>query len=125
VSVMRTLTTTIIAASVLLLAIGCASTAEPLATEPDFNGFITDVNIIDNEDVIGWVAVESHADKLLEKYVITVTADTALFRQTGDDFQEISFGDLKAKQWLQIWFDGPVMESWPMQAKALQIVIIP
>jgi hypothetical protein len=121
----RTLTVTIIAASVLLLAIGCVSPAGPLATEPDFNGFITDVNTIDNKDVIGSVAVESHADKLLEKYVITVTTDTALFQQVGDDFQAISFDDLEVKQWLQIWFDGPVMESWPMQAKALQIVIIP
>jgi hypothetical protein len=121
----RTLTVTIIAASVLLLAIGCVSPAGPLATEPDFNGFITDVNTIDNKDVIGSVAVESHADKLLEKYVITVTTDTALFQQVGDDFQAISFDDLEVKQWLQIWFDGPVMESWPMQAKALQIVITP
>ena len=107
----------------LLLMFGCASPAGPLTTEPDFYGFITGINAIDNNDVIGSIAVESHADKIVDKYVITIKDTTSLFRQDGEDYQEISFNDLEARQWLKIWFDGPVMESWPMQAGALQIVV--
>jgi hypothetical protein len=113
----------IVAGIALLLVAGCASPSEPVTTEPDFNGFITGVNAIDNKDIIGSIAVESHADKLVEKYVVTITKDTSLFRLVDGDYQELSFGDLAEKQWLQIWFTGPVAESWPMQAKAFQVVI--
>ena len=115
--------TAIIIVGIALLTVGCLSSAKPLTTEPDFYGYITGINAINNNDIIGSIAVESHADKIVEKYVITITEDTALFRQDGEDYREISFDDLEAKQWLQIWFDGPVMESWPMQARALQVVI--
>ena len=107
----------------LLLLAGCSSPAKPVTTDPDFIGFITGVNTIDNKDVVGSLAVESHADKLVEKYVVTIKKDTSLFQLVDGDYQEISFGDIEEKQWLEIWFDGPVAESWPMQAKALQVVI--
>lgn len=121
--VLKTLVPVVIVVIALLLVVGCASPAEPVTTAPDFNGFITGVDAIDNNDVVGSIAVESEADKLLEKYVVTITKDTAIFRLVDGDYQEISFGDLEEKQWLEIWFDGPVAESWPMQAKALQVVI--
>ena len=121
----RILTGIFTAAAALLLLAGCASPAKPVTTEPDFTGFITGVNTIDNKDVVGSLAVESHADKIVGKYVVTITKDTGLFRLVDGDYQEISFGDLEEKQWLEIWFDGPVAESWPMQAKAFQVVITP
>ena len=114
----------IIVGIALLLMVGCASPAEPLTTEPDFYGFITEVRAVGNNNVVGTIAVESHADKIVDKYVITVKNTTSLFRQDGEVYYEISFDGLEAKQWLKIWFDGPVMESWPMQARALQVVII-
>jgi uncharacterized lipoprotein YajG len=119
----KALSVVIIVAITLLLIAGCATPAEPLTAEPDFTGFITQVDEINNKDIIGTIAVESHADKILEKYVVTIDKDTALFRLSGDDYQEIEFSDLEAQQWLEIWFTGPVLESWPMQATALQVVI--
>jgi hypothetical protein len=119
----RILTVIFIIVISLLLITGCASPAKPVTTESDFTGFITGVTAIDNKDIVGSIAVESHADKLVEKYVVTITKDSTLFRLVGDNYHEISFGDIEQKQWLDIWFDGPVAESWPMQAKALQVVI--
>jgi hypothetical protein len=121
----KILTGIVVAVIALLLVTGCASPSEPVTTGPDFNGFITGVNTIDNEDIVGSIAVESHADKLIEKYVVTIKKDTSIFRLVDGNYQEITFGDLEEKQWLEIWFDGPVAESWPMQAKALQVVITP
>jgi hypothetical protein len=110
-------------ATLLFMVVACASTAEPLTTEPDFNGFITEIHQIDKNDVIGSIAVESHADKLVEKYVVTVKDETTLFHQDGDDYLQISFDELQTRQWVWIWFTGPILESFPMQATALQIVI--
>jgi hypothetical protein len=67
--------------------------------------------------------VESDADKIVTKYVVTVKKDTAIFRQDGSDLRKAAFSDLAAKQWVKIWFTGPVLESWPMQATAQQVVI--
>ena len=119
----KILTGVVLVGITLLIMAGCASPSRPVTTEPDFNGFITGVNTIDNEDIVGSLAVESHADKLVEKYVVTIKKHTGLFRLVDGDYEEITFGDLEEKQWLEIWFDGPVAESWPMQAKALQVVI--
>ena len=122
---MKVLISVILAGIALPLMIGCASPAQPLTTEPDFYGFITEVRAVGNNDVVGTIAVESHADKIVDKYVITIKDTTSIFRLDEEDYQEISFDDLEAKQRLKIWFDGPVMESWPMQARALQVVITP
>jgi len=35
----------------------------------------------------------------------------------------VSFEALEAGQQVQLWFTGPVMESYPAQARARQIVI--
>jgi len=125
ISGLKTLIAAVIVGVALLLMVGCASPAKPLTTESDFNGFITGINVIDNKDIVGSIAAESHADKIVDKYVVTITKDTTIFRLVDGDYQEISFDDLETQQWLQIWFDGPVAESWPMQAKAMQIVITP
>lgn len=109
----------------LVMMAGCASPGEPVTTDPDITGFITDVNIIGNDDVVGSIAVESHADKIVDKYVITVRDTTSLFRQNGDNYTKIDFDELQTRQTVRIWFDGPVMESFPMQATALQVGVIP
>ena len=121
----KALTGILVAIVAMLLLAGCASPDKPVTTESDFKGFITGVNAVDNDNVIGSIAVESHAGKLVDKYVVTITNDTKLLHLIDGDYQDISFEDLEEKQWVEIWFDGPVAESWPMQAKALQVVITP
>jgi len=97
--------------------VNCAPEVQPLETEADFTGFITGVQS-------GQISVESHADKIVTKYTITITGDTMIFRQDGDSFVSTGFSALANQQWIEIWFSGPVMESWPMQATAQQIVIL-
>ena len=113
----------ILAACLVLALPGCASNTEPIETESDFTGFITDVQAGQAKDITGRISVESHADKIVSKYVITVNKDTAIFRQDGSNYNKAEFKELEARQWVKIWFTGPVLESWPMQATALQIVI--
>jgi Protein of unknown function (DUF3221) len=103
---------------------GCAS-PKPLKTEADFYGFITDIQAGQAKDVKGILSVESDADKIVTKYVITVNKDTAIFRQEDSNLKNADFNELENKQWVKIWFTGSVLESWPMQATAKQIVISP
>ena len=103
--------------------VSCASGAKPLETEADFTGFITEFDLGIYKDITGRISAESHADKIVTKYVITVKKDTAIFRQDGENLNKAAFKDLNIQQSVKIWFTGPVLESWPMQATAQQIVI--
>jgi hypothetical protein len=94
----------------------CASTPEALKTEADFIGFITEIQS-------GQIQVESHADKIVDKYVVTVTDKTMIFEQDAENLRHVPFAALATKQWVRIWFAGPIMESWPKQATAHQVVI--
>jgi len=103
---------------------GSASNDETrLDTDADFIGFITEIHSIGNKGTLGQILVESHADKLVDKYVITLKDETMIFTQKGEQYNEAVFQGLKTKQWVQIWFSGPIAESFPMQGTAQQVVI--
>jgi hypothetical protein len=103
---------------------GCASTAKPMETEADLIGFITETRPNGEGDILGQINVESHADKIVSKYIITITDETLIFQQDGDDLRRTAFKTLENKQWVKIWFTGPVTESFPVQGTAGQVVII-
>ena len=103
---------------------GCASTAKPMETEADLVGFITETRPNGEGDILGQINVESHADKIVSKYIITITGETLIFQQDGNDLRRTAFETLENKQWVKIWFTGPVTESFPVQGTAGQVVII-
>jgi hypothetical protein len=102
---------------------GCA-TARPMETEADLIGFITGIRPNGEGDILGRINVESHADKIVSKYIVTITDETLIFRQDGNDLRRTAFKTLENKQWVKIWFTGPVLESFPVQGIAGQVVII-
>lgn len=103
---------------------GCAPAAKPLETEADFLGFITEIHPDRKGDILGQISVESHADKLVSKYIVTITDETLIFQKDGDELRPVDFKELEnQQQWVQIWFTGPVLESFPGQATASQVVI--
>ena len=109
--------------SFALVTTSCTSTVEPLETEEDFLGFITEISPLKAKDLVGQILVESHADKLVTKYLVTIRGDTMIFNQEGKNLRQVDFQALVEKQWVKIWFDGPIAESFPMKGTALQIVI--
>lgn len=106
---------------IILLAVvfSCASSAKPLETEADFTGFITEIDPGDP----GRILAESHADKIVDKYWVTIKDETLIFQQDGESYLQTDFKAFENKQWVRIWFDGPVKESFPMQVDASQVVI--
>ena len=95
----------------------------PPATKADLTGFITEIHQIDKEGTLGQVLVESHADKLVDKYMVTIKDETLIYEQDGDELRQAAFETLETNQQVQIWFSGPIMESFPMQGTAQQVVI--
>ncbi|MDP3879430.1 MAG: DUF3221 domain-containing protein [Dehalococcoidales bacterium] len=108
----------------MVVSVDCASVTKPIETEADFIGFITEIHPIKEGGISGQISVESHADKIVARYTVTIEDDTLIFRQDGDKLRNATFAALETRQWVQIWFSGPVMESWPMQGTAQQVVII-
>jgi hypothetical protein len=110
--------------ALMVVSPGCASTAKPMETEADLIGFITGIRPNGEGDILGQINVESHADKIVSKYIITITDETLIFQQDGNDLRRTAFETLENKQWVKIWFTGPVTESFPVQGTAGQVVII-
>jgi hypothetical protein len=102
---------------------GCAPAAKPLETEADLLGFITEIHPDREGGILGQISVESHADKIVSRYIVTITDETLIFRQDGDNLRQADIKAFENKQWVEIWFTGPVMESFPVQATAGQVVI--
>jgi beta-N-acetylhexosaminidase len=75
--------------------------------------------------LLGNLLVEGTKDKDAEydKAMVKVTKGTKIYRQIGGELREASFDDLKGGVKVEIWFQGPVAESFPVQATAGKIVI--
>jgi len=95
-----------------------------LETEADFTGFVTEIHPIGKGATLGQILVESHTDKLVDKYMVTIKDETQIFEQEGEERSQVAFEALETRQRVQIWFSGPIRESFPMQGTAQQVVII-
>jgi len=107
-----------------ILVVGCEIDPEPVQTVPDFSGTISEVILLDNQDAYGQILVENQVDDYIDKYILTINNDTQLYEKIGSDLQSVGFNFLEVGQQVETWFSGPIMESYPMQATASQVVII-
>ena len=108
----------------MVVAVDCASSPEALETEADFTGWVLEVQPIGKGDTLGQILVESQVEKVIDRYRITIKDETLIFEQDGENRRQVAFKALETKQQVQIWFSGPIMESFPMQGTAQQVVII-
>ena len=60
-----------------------------------------------------------------DKSLVTVLAGARVLRRTGGGVGAAGFGELRVGQRVSAWFDGPVAESYPSQARARVVVIEP
>ena len=77
--------------------------------------------------VLGTVLMEGRKDKdtKYDKAMVKVTKATKIFQQVGRELKPASFDDIKPGVKMEIQFQGPVAESFPVQATAGKIVILP
>ena len=77
--------------------------------------------------VLGTLLMEGRKDKDTEydKAMVKVTRGTKIFHQVGRELKPASFDDLKPGVKLEIQFQGPADSSFPPNAPAGKIVILP
>ena len=117
-----------LAAGLALVLLGACTgdgDAAPTPGDPDIRGVVTSITE-GAGDVTGSVRIEGAIDEDTgyDKAVVRVESDTRILRQVGNAMMEITFGDLEVGQTVEAWFTGPVAESYPVQVKASQIVIV-
>jgi len=109
---------------------GCGgSTAQPAssATAPpavpaDITGTIHELTVgADTGSPVLLVVDDGELKGTLDRAQVTVTPDTVVWMLKGGRGAD---ADLGAGQMVSVWFDGPVAESYPVQAKAGVIRIL-
>jgi len=93
--------------------------------KPDIVGTIKTATLTKNaKDVLGSILVEGPKGQTYDKAAIRITTDTKIFKQEGKDRKAASVDDLKVGAKVEAKFVGPVAESYPVQARAGEIVIL-
>lgn len=97
----------------------------------DIRGKITHVRRAEpggavDDRLIGSILIEGvkEPDTKFDRASVRVTDETKIFVQRDKGRRQASFDDLRAGERVEARFTGPVMESYPVQANASEIVIL-
>ena len=113
----------------LFIIIGCNFSIANYGKEADIRGNITSIYKAAEDstgDIIGSILIEGDIEKDTEfdKASVTITKETHIFESKSGKLLKASFDSLKPNQRVQALFTGPVMESYPVQVKAKEVVIL-
>jgi uncharacterized protein DUF3221 len=99
--------------AVLIFSAACA--ARTLG-EPSITGVVTNLQG-------GRILVEENPQETAgsEKASVRITEQTEIISASGN---KVSLSDLRTGDRVRVWFTGPVMESYPVQATAARIEIL-
>jgi beta-N-acetylhexosaminidase len=112
------------------LALLAADKSEPEpATKPpkaDIRGKVTAVAALRAQGLVGRISVEGAKEKDTEhdKASVTLTSKTKILKWEGGKKKKATFADIKKGTKVQCVFVGPVLESYPVQAKAGEVLIL-
>lgn len=113
----------VLLAGVAAQAAGCGGPRRgEFGSPPDFVGWVT---AIEPDDGKGGdrIIVESQADKIVRRLIVTVTSDTQIYRREAGATRQVGFADVALQDQAQLWLAGPVPQSFPAQVSALQLVV--
>lgn len=133
---MRFLRIVLLAALAVAFAASCVSAGDPADYKPaedppflpdrdfDIEGTITKAVPGDGAASVRILVEEQPSDRPgAMKDVVTVTADTRIYREQGERLRNADAGELRPGAVVAVWYDGAVRESYPRQANAVAIVI--
>ncbi|MBI2864802.1 MAG: DUF3221 domain-containing protein [Chloroflexi bacterium] len=143
--------TAVLAAVVMLVWLvagaGCTSRESQAQGTPDITGAITSYQTTKNGGAapndpisdrlkpganqgsrsIATILVEANKDggaAKIDKASITITTDTKIYDQRGGERKTADISAIMVGERVQVWFTGPVKESYPVQATAREITIL-
>lgn len=110
---------------------GCAGDSRPEG-DPTIRGVLTELSAQQSDDVLGSIRVVWTEDSAVgaqadyDAAQLTITSDTTLARGASaqGSTEPMAFGDLRVGDIVDVWFtDGPVAESYPVQAGAAYVLV--
>jgi len=93
-------------------------------TAPDFSGFISVIEPTATGEAIGSVLVESHADKLLHRYLVDIAGDTEIISRIDAVERRIPFSALETRNWVEVWFKGSPSKPSPGGRTARVLLVV-
>jgi hypothetical protein len=114
-------------ALLLVALVGCGNGEPSSSDDSQFveygvAGNIVEITTSEDDAVLGSIKVEGPEDNGAKytEAVVTVTPDTKIYLNDLTDFDNLEVG-----MYVNVFFEGPVKESFPVQATAKQINVIP
>jgi len=122
-------------AIVLLALVGCGTNEQGEMNEKDLSssddsqfveygvaGDIIEITASDNEATAGSIHVKGSDENgaMYTEAVVSITSDTKIYLNELTDFASLEVG-----MYVNVFFEGDVKESFPVQATAEQVNIIP
>ena len=92
--------------------------------EPQFIGFITQIQLGRGASPLGWIRLESHANKLVHRHTVAITSATEIFVRKDEINHAANFAVFQEKQWVKVWFAGPVRKAYRAEMTARMVVIV-
>ena len=95
----------------------------------DIRGSVTEISVPvnSNEEIVAVLLIEGQVeeDTNVDKAWLTVTTGTFIGYAEGDEYVKVSFSEIDPGQTVEAIFAGPVAESYPVQAHARALLILP
>lgn len=116
-AVLRILASALLVA-VALTASGCGAPAPP-AAEPDIAGVVSGLTTNADEGTYSFLVTGTGS---YDKAWVATTSETSILALDGGEYVETTalFDGIT----VEVWFTGPVAESYPVQATAQTVVIV-
>jgi hypothetical protein len=108
-----------------LFTTGCSISS--IGTKGDIRGNITNITKnTEDKNIIGSILMEGNLerDTKYDKASVTITRQTHIFEYNNKKFIKADFESFKIGQKVQALFTGQVLESYPVQVKAIEVVIL-
>ena len=108
----------------LMSAIGCAAFTTRESREPDIRGSIASITPASGEaSLLGSLLVEGSeaGDTAYDRGSVSLTTKTRVYERGG---RPLAFASLEPGMTVEVWFNGPVRDSYPVQATAAEIAVL-
>lgn len=119
----------IIPAAALLLGIVACTPSESLETisrqPPSIRGTVTAVERAQASAQRSSIRIEERPDQSSgdDKALVSLVESTLLYERKGEELARISMDSVQTGWLAEAWFEGPVAESYPVQATASLVIV--
>jgi beta-N-acetylhexosaminidase len=121
-----TLFALLLSATTFFTALSC-QTGPPELEQPDIRGTVEGLSdSMSSSDISGFILIEGalEEDTKYDRALVTVRSSTRIYQQNGERLVKARYAHIRQSSVLEVWFTGPVAESYPVQADAGTIVIL-